>query len=189
MGVRRLDLTERVRRVTHPRYLFEPAAGGRGVAETAGGSRRATSSSASGRAGWPPCAAQVSCTSCPCGLRCLSYPLTDFSHACGRPRVQEVVSEDSWHLFFMRRASTPWSSIRRRSSPLSAIRSRGGLRLPGMGASELCERPCSFVGQAGACAIGCSRTFYCEFLRVSVCFVILAMLVVSACRVKCMSIL
>ena len=104
-------------------------------------------------------------------------------------RVQEVVSEDSWHLFFMRRASTPWSSIRRRSSPLSAIRSRGGLRLPGMGASELCERPCSFVGQAGACAIGCSRTLYCEFLRVSVCFVILAMLVVSACRVKCMSML
>ena len=71
---------------------------------------------------------------------------------------------------------------------MSAIRSRGGLRLPGMGASELCEGPCSFVGQAGACAIGCSRTFYCEFLRISVCFVILAMLVVSACRVKCICI-
>ena len=160
MGVRRLELTERVRRVAHLRNLLEPAAGGRGVAETAGESTRATSSTVNRRAGWPPCGAQVSCTSCPCGLRCLSYPLTDFSHACGRPRVQEVVSEDSWHLFFMRRASTPWSSIRRRSSPLSAIRSRGGLRLPGMGASELCERPCSFVGQAGACAIGCSRTLY-----------------------------
>ena len=64
----------------------------------------------------------------------------------------------------------------------------GGLRMAGMGADELREGPCSSVGEAGACAIGCSRTFYCEFLRVSVCFVILAMLVVSACRVKCITI-
>ena len=69
---------------------------------------------------------------------------------------------------------------------MSAIRLQGGLRMPGMGAGELREGPCSSVGEAGACASGRSRTFYCEFLRVSVRFVILAMLVVSACRVKCM---
>ena len=62
---------------------------------------------------------------------------------------------------------------------MSAIRSQGGLRMAGMGADELREGPCSSVGEAGACASGRSRTFYCEFLRVSVRFVILAMLFVS----------
>ena len=99
-GVARLELTERVRRVAHLRNLLEPAAGGRGVAETAGESTRATSSTPSARPGWPPCGAQVSGTLCPCALRCLSYPLTDLSHACHRPRVQEMVSEASWHLFY-----------------------------------------------------------------------------------------
>ena len=99
-GVARLELTESVRRVARLRNLLEPAAEGRGVAETAGESTRATSSTVNRRAGWPPCGAQVSCTSCPCALRCLSYPLTDLSHACHRPRVQEMVSEASWHLFY-----------------------------------------------------------------------------------------
>ena len=99
-GVARLELTERVRRVAHLRNLLEPAAGGRGVAETAGESTRATSSTPSARPGWPPCGAQVSGTLCPCALRCLSYPLADLSHACHRPRVQEMVSEASWHLFY-----------------------------------------------------------------------------------------
>eukprot|EP00966_Prymnesium_polylepis_P078899 1828660-Prymnesium_polylepis.1 len=57
-GVARPELTERVRRVAHMRYLLEPAAGGRGVAETAGERTRATSSAASGRPGWPPCGVQ-----------------------------------------------------------------------------------------------------------------------------------
>ena len=38
VGVRRLELTERIGMVAPPRYLLEPAAGGRGVAETTGGS-------------------------------------------------------------------------------------------------------------------------------------------------------
>ena len=46
---------------------------------------------------------------------------------------------------------------------MSAIRSRGGLRMPGMGAGELCEGPWSFVGEAGACASGRSRTCHCGF--------------------------
>ena len=71
---------------------------------------------------------------------------------------------------------------------MSAIRSQGGLRMPGMGAGELREGPCSSVGEAGACASGRSRKSHCGFLRVSVRLVILAMLVVSACRVKCTAI-
>ena len=71
------------------------------MAETAGESTRATSSTPNARPGWPPCGAQVSGTLCPCALRCLSYPLTDLSHACGRPRTQELVSEASWQLFFL----------------------------------------------------------------------------------------
>ena len=69
---------------------------------------------------------------------------------------------------------------------MSAIRAPGELRMSRMGAGEYCEGSCSSVGVAGSCASGCSRTFCCEFLRVSVCFVILilAMLVVSVCRVK-----
>ena len=72
---------------------------------------------------------------------------------------------------------------------MSAMRARGEIRMSGMGVGEFCEGPCRSVGAAGSCASGCSRTFHCGFPRVSVCFVILAMLVVSACRVKCMSIL
>ena len=43
-GVARLELTERVGRVARPRDLLEPAAGGRGVAETTGGSTASSSS-------------------------------------------------------------------------------------------------------------------------------------------------
>ena len=163
VGVTRLELTERVRRVAHLRYLLEPAAGGRGVAETAGENTRATSSTASGRPGWPPCGVEVSTTSRPCALHCLSYPLADISHACGRSRAQELSSVASWQLFFMRRASTPWSCSGRKGWSMSAIRSRGGLRMPGMGAGELCEGPWSFLGEAGACASGRSRTCHCGF--------------------------
>ena len=100
VGVRRLELTERVRRVAHLRNLLEPAAGGRGVAETAGESTRATSSTVNRRAGWPPCGAHVSCTTFPCALQCPAWRLADVCDACHRPRVQEMVSEASWHLFF-----------------------------------------------------------------------------------------
>jgi hypothetical protein len=72
---------------------------------------------------------------------------------------------------------------------MSAIRAPGELRMPRMGAGDYFEGSCSSLCVAGSCANGCSRTFCCEFLRVSVCFVILAMLVVSVCRVNCMSIL
>ena len=50
-GVVRLELTERVERVARLRYLFDPAAGGRGVAETVGESTRASSSTAEPMAG------------------------------------------------------------------------------------------------------------------------------------------
>ena len=45
----------------------------------------------------------------------------------------------------------------------------GGLRLPGMGASELCERPCSFVGQAAhvrSVALEHFTVSFCAFLCV-----------------------
>ena len=183
----RLELTERVERVARLRYLFEPAAGGRGVAETVGESMRATCSTASGRPGWPPCGAQVSTTSRSCALRCLSRRLGDVSDACGRPRVQELSSEASWHLVFTRRASTPWSCFGSKGSPLSAMRSRGGLCMSGMGAGELCEGACSSVGVAGSCASGCSRTFCYEFLRVLCAFVTFVIFVVPACRIESIS--
>ena len=107
VGVARLELTELVGRVAWLRYLFEPAAGGRGVAETVGESTRASSSTANRRPGWPPRSVQVSTTTFPCALHCPAWRLADVFDACGRPRVQEMVSEDSWHLFFRRRASTP----------------------------------------------------------------------------------
>ena len=188
VGVRWLELSERVRRAARLRYLLEPAAGGQGVAETAGGSTRATSSTVNRRAGWPQCGAQVSCTSCPCAQRCPACPLADVSHACGRPRVQETGSEASWHLLFTRRASRRWSWNFSKGSSLSAMRVRGGLRMSGMRADELCDGPCSFVGEAGACASGCSRESHYGFLCVSVRFVILAMLVVPGCRIESMSI-
>ena len=91
-GVRWLELSERVRRAARLRYLFEPAAGGRGVAESDGWREHESSflNCQPSRAGWPQCGAQVSCTSCPCAQRCLACPLADVSHACGRPRVQET---------------------------------------------------------------------------------------------------
>ena len=159
------------------------------MAETTGGNMASSSSTAIGRPGRPPRSVQVSTTTFPCALHCPAWRLADVSDACHRPRVQEMVSEASCHLFFIRRASTPCSSFGRRGWPMSAMRARGELRMSGMGAGELCEGPCRSVGAAGSCASGCSRTFHCGFPRVSVCFVILAMLVVSACRVKCMSIL
>ena len=99
-GVRRRELTERVERVVRPRYLLELAAGGRGVAETTGGNMATSSSTANRRAGWPHGDPEMSTTSCPCALRCPACPLADVSDACHRPRVQEMVSEDSLHLFF-----------------------------------------------------------------------------------------
>ena len=155
---------------------------------SAGDSSRKSTSTCNGRPGGPPRGIEVSTKTLPCALRCPACPPTDVTDVCRRPRVQELSSEASWQLFFRRRASTPWSSIRRRSSAFSAMRERGELRLCGMVSCGLCEGPCSSVGEAGACASGRSRTFYCEFLRVSVLFVILAMLVVSACRVRCISI-
>ena len=144
-AVRWLELTERAGRVARPRYLLEPAAGGRGVAETIGGNMASSSSSANRRPGWPHCGTEVSSTSCPCDLCCPAWRLADIFDACGRPRVQEMVSEASWHLFFIRRYSTPWSCFGSKGSPLSAMRSRGGLCMSGMGAGELCEGACSSV--------------------------------------------
>jgi hypothetical protein len=188
VGVARLELTERVRRVAHLRNLLEPAAGGRGVAETAGESTRATSSTPSARPVWPPCGAQVSGTSCPCALRCLSYPLADLSHACGRPRTQELVSEASWHLLFTRRASKRWSWNFSKGSPMSAMRSRGGLRMSGMGASDICEGPCSFVHAVCVLASASSRKCHCGFSWRFVGFVTFVISVVPACHVESISI-
>jgi hypothetical protein len=41
-----------------------------------------------------------------------------------------------------RRASRRWSWNFSKGSPMSAMRSRGGLRMSGMGGSDLCEGPC-----------------------------------------------
>ena len=98
-AVRWLELTERAGRVARPRYLLEPAAGGRGVAETIGGNMASSSCTANRRPGWPHCGTEVSSTSCPCDLCCPACPLADVSDACHRPRVQEMMSEASWHLF------------------------------------------------------------------------------------------
>ena len=156
-GVQWLDLSERVRRAARLRYFLEPVAGGRGVAETAGGSTRATSSTVNRRAGWPQCGAQVSCTSCPCAQRCPACPLADVSHACGRPRVQETGSEASWHLLFTRRASRRWSWNFSKGSSLSAMRVWGGLRMSGMRACMLCDGPCSSVSVVRVLASDRSR--------------------------------
>jgi hypothetical protein len=69
VGVRRLELTERVRRVARLRYLIEPAAGGQGVAETAGGSTR-------GRMLIPP---KFHCISTQIYLHCISYVFLVYS--------------------------------------------------------------------------------------------------------------
>ena len=183
-GVARLELTERVGRSVHLRYLLEPGAGGRGMAATTDGSMASSSSISNRRAGLPQCGAEVSTTSCPCALWCLSYPLADVSHACRRSRAQELSSEVSWQLFLMRRASTTWSCFWRRGLPMSAIRAPGELRMSRMGAGEHFEGSCSSVGVAGSCASGCSRTCCCGFswrLCGSVIFVIS---VLPACRVE-----
>ena len=178
-GVGRRELTERVGRVARPRYLLELAAGGRGVAETTGGSTASSSSSTNCRPGWPSRSVEVSITTFPCALRCPAWRLTDVFDACGRPRVQEMVSEDSWHLFFRRRASTPWSSFGRRGSRLSAMRARGGLRMPGMSAGDLCGGPCRFVHAVCVQASASSRKCHCGFSRVLLAFVNLSFL---SCR-------
>ena len=188
MGVARLELTERVGSVARLRYLFEPAAGGQGVAETIGGNTASSSPTAIGRPGWPPRSVQVSTTTFPCALHCPAWRLADVFDACGRPRVQEMVSEDSWHLFFVRRASTPWSSFGRRGSRLSAMRARGGLCMSGMGAGELCEGPCSSGPALCVLASARSRKSHCGFSRVLLAFVIFVIFVVPACRIESMSI-
>ena len=61
------------------------------MAETAGGSTRASSSTANGQPVWPPCGVEVCITSLPCTLRRLSWRLGDIAHACHqchRPCVQ-----------------------------------------------------------------------------------------------------
>ena len=158
------------------------------MAETAGESTRATSSTLSARPGWPPCGVEVTTTLRPCALRCLSYPLADFSHACRRSRTQELSSEASWHLLFTRRASRRWSWNFSKGSPLSAMRARGGLRMSGMGASELCEGPCSSVPALCVLASARSRKSHCGFSRVLCAFVIFVIFVVPACRIESMSI-
>ena len=157
------------------------------MAETTGGSTASSSSSTNRRAGLPQCGAEVSTTSCPCALWCLSYPLADVSHACRRSRAQELSSEVSWQLFLMRRASTTWSCFWRRGLPMSAIRAPGELRMSRMGAGEHFEGSCSSVGVAGSCASGCSRTFCYEFLRVLCAFVTFVIFVVPACRIESIS--
>ena len=112
----------------------------------------------------------MSTTACPCALRCLAWRLADVFYACGRPRVQEMVSEDSWHLFFVRRASTPWSNFGRRGWSMSAMRERGGLRMPGMSAGDLCGGPCRFVHAVCVQASASSRKCHCGFSRVFVSF-------------------
>ena len=124
----------------------------------------------------------------PCTAACPAWRLADVFDACGRPRVQEMVSEDSWHLFLRRRASTPWSSFGRRGSRLSAMRARGGLRMSGMGASDLCEGPCSFVQAVCVPASACSRKYHCGFSRVLCAFVTFVIFVVPACRIESISI-
>ena len=158
------------------------------MAETAGESTRATSSTPSARPGWPPCGVEVTTTSRRCALRCLSYPLADFSHACRRSRTQELSSEASWHLLFTRRASRRWSRNFSKGSPLSAMRARGGLRMSGMGASALCEGPCRLVHDVCVLASACSRKYYCGFSRVLCAFVIFVISVVPACRIESMPI-
>ena len=164
------------------------AAGGRGVAETAGGSTRATSSTVTRRAGWPQCGAQVSCTSCPCAQRCPACPLADVSHACGRPRVQETGSEASWHLLFTRRASRRWSWNFSKGSSLSAMRVRGGLRMSGVRACMLCDVPCSSVSVVRVLANARSRKCHCGFSHVLRAFVTFVISVVPACRIEPMPI-
>ena len=188
VAVRWLELTERAGRVARPRDLLEPAAGGRGMAATTGGSTASSSSISNRRAGWPHCGTEVSTTTCPCALRCPAWRLADVFDACGRPRVQEMVSEASWHLFFIRRASTPWSCFGSRGSPLSAMQSRGGLCMSGMGAGELCEGPFSSVPALCVLASGRSRTCCCgvSWRLCGICHS--DIFVVPACRVESMSI-
>jgi hypothetical protein len=184
VGAARLELTERVGSVARLRYILEPAAGGRGVAETTGGNLASSSSTANRRPGWPHCGTEVSTTTCPCALRCPAWRLSDIFDACGRPRVQEMVSEASWHLFFIRRASTPWSSFGRRGWPMSAMRARGELRMSGMGSGELCEGPCSFVHAVCVLASARSRKCHWGFSRVLCAFVTFVISVVPACRIE-----
>ena len=158
------------------------------MAETTGGNMASSSSTANRRPGWPHCGTEVSTTTCPCALRCPAWRLADIFYACGRPRVQEMVSEASWHLFFIRRASTPWSCFGSKGSPLSAMRSRGGLCMSGMGAGELCEGPCSSVPALCVLASARSRKSHCGFSLVLCAFVIFVIFVVPACRIESMSI-
>ena len=131
---------------------------------SAGDSSRKSTSTCNGRPGGPPRGIEVSTKTLPCALRCPACPPTDVTDVCRRPRVQELSSEASWQLFFRRRASTPWSSIRRRSSAFSAMRERGELRLCGMGSCGLCEGPCSSVHAVCVLASARSRNCHCGFL-------------------------
>jgi hypothetical protein len=187
-GVARLELTELVGTVARLRYLFEPTAGGRGVAETVGESTRASSSTVNGRPGWPHCGTEVSTTTFPCALHCPAWRLADVFDACGCPRVQEMVSEDSWQLFFRRRTSTPWSSFGRRGSQLSAMRARGGLRMSGMGSGDLCEGPCRLVHAVCVLASASSRKCDCGFSRILCAIVTFVISVLPACRIESMPI-
>ena len=88
------------------------------MAETIGGNTASSSPTAIGRPGWPPRSVQVSTTTFPCALHCPAWRLADVFDACGRPRVQEMVSEDLWHLFFRRRALDFLLYAQKADSPL-----------------------------------------------------------------------
>ena len=98
------------------------------------------------------------------------------------------MSEASYHLLFLRRASTPWSSFGRRGWPMSAMRARGELRMSGMGSGELCEGPCSFVHAVCVLASARSRKSHCGVSRVLCAFVTFVISIVPACRIESISI-
>ena len=71
---------------------------------------------------------------------------------------------------------------------MSAMRERGGLRMSGMSAGDLCEGPCRCVHAVCVLASASSRKCHCEFLWRFVCFVTFVISVVPACRVESISI-
>ena len=84
----------------------------------------------------------------PCALHCPAWRLADVIDACHRPHVQEMVSEASCHLFFIRRASIGWSCFGSKGSTMSAMRARGQLRMSGMGAGDLVQT-CAYRARPG----------------------------------------
>ena len=71
---------------------------------------------------------------------------------------------------------------------MSAMRERGGLRMPGMSAGDLCGGPCRFVHAVCVQASASSRKCHCGFSWRFVSFCEFVISVVPACRVESMSI-